>query len=107
MKINKDIILILVSIYFVVSCIILINDQGKGKRFSETLNTITLGLLGQSEEDIIREYGGEEAVQGMKIHKKMKKFAKECKPMLESLPEEQKKMCLSVLKELKKFETKK
>ena len=56
---------------------------------------------------IIREYGGEEAVRGMKIHQKMKKFAKQCKPMLESLPEEEKKMCLIVLKELKKFETKK
>jgi len=106
MKINKGIIFTLVSIYFVVSCIILINDQGKGKRFSETLNTITLGLLGQSEEDIIREYGGEQAVQGMKIHQNMKKYAKLCQPILESLNEEEKKMCLNVLKELKKFETK-
>jgi hypothetical protein len=106
MKINKKIIWLLVSIYFVVSFIILINDQGKGKRFSETLNTITLGLFGQSEEDIIREIGGEQAVQGMKIHQKIKKFAKECQPILESLKEEEKKMCLSALKELKKFETK-
>lgn len=98
-KTNKNIIWVLILIYFVVSSIILINDYGKGKRFSETLNTITLGLLGQSQEDIIREIGGERAVQQMKA---MKKFAKECQPILESLTEEQRKTCLRVLEILKK-----
>jgi hypothetical protein len=54
---------------------ITIYEASQGKRSSEMLNTATFGLLGQSQEDILKEIGGEDAVKGLEYEKKLDKLA--------------------------------
>jgi hypothetical protein len=81
----KKIFSIIFVLYLIVGFFIFIIDQSNGKRFSETINKITFGIIGKSEEDILTEIGGPKVLQGLEIEKNFNKFQSQCvgKPQTE------------------------
>ena len=55
----------------------------------------------QSEENNIRRLGGESAVKGLKIQRKMEEYAKACQPLFDTLNAEEKDLCLIIVNKLK------
>jgi hypothetical protein len=49
-------------------------EASQGKSGSEMLNSATFGLLGKSENDILIEMGGEDAVKGLELEEKLNKL---------------------------------
>ena len=81
----KKIFSIIFVLYIIIGFFIFIFDQSNGKRFSETINKITFGIIGQSEEDILIKIGGPEVLQGLEIEKNYNKYQSQCagKPQTE------------------------